>query len=120
MSEVGGIAYVTKRGGGVKIQDHYVVRARKLLADMPKLAEIRARQRQRILASLAERTGLPFGLAIVNIESWRETEEDPEPTENWRRAPSERSVLLVTTCVVRAVEYPEVRDDGTGDAVGDA
>lgn len=109
MSATESIAYTMKQGGGVIIRDAYMVQARKMFADMPTLrAELRQELRRRIVMRLEEATGLPFDLAITNLTSWRETEEDPDPELNFRREYEDQSVLLVTTCVVRAVEYPEV------------
>jgi hypothetical protein len=110
VSTTDSIAYEIKRGGGVILKESYMVRARKMFAEMPTLrAELRRELRRRVIANLEKATGLPFDLAITNIEAWRETEEDPEPEHNFRIPDMDRSVLLVTTCIVRAVEYPEVR-----------
>ncbi len=110
MSTTDSIAYETKRGGGVILKDSYMVRARQMFTDMPTLRErLREELRRRVLSRLEEATGLPFDLAITNITEWRETEADPEPEYNFRRASEDQSVLLVTTCIVRAVQYQEVR-----------
>jgi hypothetical protein len=105
------IAYTMKRGGGVLVRDAYVVQRRRMLTDTPTLrVRLREELRRRVINQLEKATGLPFDVAIVAVESWRETEEDPEPELNFRRSYYERSVLLVTACIVRAVEYPEVSE----------
>lgn len=109
------VAFERRRGGGVVIEESYRVSMRALLDDRAR-TYLRAQMRRRVIDQLAEKTGLPFHLAIVAIERWQETEVDPEPEENWRRPVAERSVALVTRCEVRAVEYPVEAGEGADGA----
>lgn len=100
------ITYAMKRGGGVSIKDAYIATERRVLNDDLR-QHVRARLREKIIARLAEETGLPFDRAITNIERWQETETTHREWETFSLPHDEQPVLLMTECYVRGVEYPE-------------
>jgi hypothetical protein len=101
------ITYTMRAGGGVQIQESYIVHERRMLNDNEMRRYIRERLRTKILANLAEKSGLPFDLAITNITSWKEIEATHREWENFKYEAELQPVVLLTTCYVRRVEYPE-------------
>lgn len=101
--------YVTKTGGNVIIESSHLAHERRFITDELR-NHLRQDQRSLIIRQLEEKTGLPFDLAITNIESWKETETEWEPWANFHRPHDEQPIVFITKCYVRGVEYPILLD----------
>jgi hypothetical protein len=97
------VRHSVKHGGGVTIRVAHLAHERRALADVRE--RLRADQRAQVIRQLAEKSGLPFDLAITNIERWSETEQDHEPHINFVLPYELQPVAMVTTCYVRAIQY---------------